>query len=41
MEDLIDPSNLELTVCLNGKVVQNASIKDMIFSVQEDRKSVV
>lgn len=35
VEDLIDPSDLELTVCLNGKVVQNASMKDMIFSIQE------
>ena len=35
LEDLVRPSDLELTVRLNGEVVQKASSKDMIFSINE------
>ena len=35
LEDLVHPSDLELTVRLNGEVVQKASSKDMIFSINE------
>lgn len=35
MEDLSDLRDLELTVILNGEVVQKAASNDMIFSIQE------
>ena len=35
LEDLSDPRDLELTVILNGEVVQKATSNDMIFSIQE------
>ena len=35
LEDLSDLRDLELTVILNGEVVQKATSNDMIFSIQE------
>ena len=35
MKDIGDPQNLAIQCRLNGKVVQNANTKDMIFSIKE------